>query len=112
MTPPFGVQGVSIRRWPTRLSECLAADDARPGGGWIDGRRARSGASFPRATVENGSTVESSKQRFRPLSSRRLLGLGVLVVLVLAVLLGSFLYDRSRSDLIAPGLTVAGIEVG
>jgi lipoprotein-anchoring transpeptidase ErfK/SrfK len=34
--------------------------------------------------------------------------LGVL----LALLLGSFLYDQSRRDLIAPGVTVAGTDVG
>jgi lipoprotein-anchoring transpeptidase ErfK/SrfK len=43
---------------------------------------------------------------------RWLLGFGVLAVLLLAVLLASYLYDRSRSDLITPGVMVAGIDVG
>src|SRR5438105_6352180 len=56
--------------------------------------------------------VAFSEKRFGSAGGRRMLGLGVLVVLVLAALLGSFLYDQSRGDLIAPGVTVAGVEVG
>jgi lipoprotein-anchoring transpeptidase ErfK/SrfK len=36
----------------------------------------------------------------------------VLGALVLGVLLGSYLYDRGRRDLIVPGVTVGGINVG
>src|SRR5438067_1299143 len=52
------------------------------------------------------------KQRSHSPGRLRLLGLGVLGVLLIALLLGSFLYDQSRGDLISPGVTVAGIKVG
>jgi lipoprotein-anchoring transpeptidase ErfK/SrfK len=36
----------------------------------------------------------------------------VLATLALGVLLGSYLYDQNRRDLIVPGITVGGIDVG
>jgi lipoprotein-anchoring transpeptidase ErfK/SrfK len=54
----------------------------------------------------------SDRQRFHNLGSPRTLWVGGLVALLLALLLGSFLYDQSRDDLISPGVTVGGVDVG
>jgi len=56
--------------------------------------------------------VERDSQRHaRSVRRRALLG-GTLAVLIVMLLLGSYLYDQGRTDLIAPGVTVAGIQVG
>ena len=54
----------------------------------------------------------SDRQRLRSFGSRRTLLVGGLIALVLALLLGSYLYDQSRDDLISPGVTAGGVEVG
>jgi lipoprotein-anchoring transpeptidase ErfK/SrfK len=54
----------------------------------------------------------SDRQRFRSFRNPRALWVGGLVALLLALLLGSYLYDQSRDDLISPGVTVGGVSVG
>src|SRR5436190_19398100 len=54
----------------------------------------------------------SDRQRFRSFRSRRTLFAGGLVALVLALLLGCYFYDQSRDDLISPGVTAGGVDVG
>lgn len=54
----------------------------------------------------------SRRQRITGSHSRRPLVVGGLVALLLALLLGSYLYDQSRGDLISPGVTAGGIDVG
>jgi lipoprotein-anchoring transpeptidase ErfK/SrfK len=54
----------------------------------------------------------SNRQRSPNFQDRRTLWAGGLVVLVLALLLASYLYDQSRADLIAPGVKAGGVDVG
>ena len=56
--------------------------------------------------------AQLDRQRSRSVRSRPMILVGGLIVLVLALLLGSYLYDQSRSDLIAPGVKAAGVDVG
>jgi lipoprotein-anchoring transpeptidase ErfK/SrfK len=56
--------------------------------------------------------VGSTEQRFRLRGGRWIVGFAAVGVLVVALLVASYLYDRSRRDLIAPGVSVAGIDVG
>jgi hypothetical protein len=45
-------------------------------------------------------------------SGRRLLLGGLPLAVLLALVLGAYLYDRGRRDLIAPGVRIAGVDVG
>jgi lipoprotein-anchoring transpeptidase ErfK/SrfK len=54
----------------------------------------------------------SGRQRFPTSRNRRTLWVGALVALLLALLLGSYLYDQGRSDQIAPGVKAGGVDVG
>lgn len=54
----------------------------------------------------------ADRQRFTSFHSRRTLVVGGLGALLLALLLGSYLYDHSRGELISPGVSAGGVDVG
>jgi lipoprotein-anchoring transpeptidase ErfK/SrfK len=54
----------------------------------------------------------SDKQPSSTLRRRRTLWVGGLIALLFALLLASYLYDQSRADVISPGVTAAGVDVG